>query len=37
MWESEANCIYRASKLIEIGAGTPQVRQLIIAQELLKA
>jgi isovaleryl-CoA dehydrogenase len=37
MWETEVNCLYRAGKLIEIGAGTTQVRQLIIAQELLKA
>lgn len=36
MWESEVNCLYRAGKLIEIGAGTAQVRQLIVAQELLK-
>jgi isovaleryl-CoA dehydrogenase len=37
MWETEVNCLYRAGKLIEIGAGTTQVRQLIIAGELLKA
>lgn len=37
MWETEVNCLYRAGKLIEIGAGTTQVRQIIIAQELLKA
>lgn len=37
MWETEVNCLYRAGKLIEIGAGTTQVRQLIVAQELLKA
>jgi isovaleryl-CoA dehydrogenase len=36
MWETEVNCLYRAGKLIEIGAGTTQVRQLIIAGELLK-
>ena len=36
MWETEVNCLYRAGKLIEIGAGTTQVRQLIIAQELLR-
>lgn len=35
MWEAEVNCIYRAGKLIEIGAGTTQVRQLIVAGELL--
>jgi len=35
MWETEVNCLYRAGKLIEIGAGTTQVRQLIIAGELL--
>jgi isovaleryl-CoA dehydrogenase len=36
MWETEVNCLYRAGKLIEIGAGTTQVRQLIVAGELLK-
>lgn len=36
MWETEVNCLYRAGKLIEIGAGTTQVRQIIIARELLK-
>ena len=36
MWETEINCLYRAGKLVEIGAGTTQVRQLIIAGELLR-
>ena len=36
IWDTEVNCLYRAGKLIEIGAGTSQVRQLIVAGELLK-
>lgn len=36
MRESEVNRLYRASKLLEIGAGTSEVRKLIIAGELLK-
>ena len=36
MWETEVNCLYRAGKLVEIGAGTTQVRQMIVAGELLK-
>jgi isovaleryl-CoA dehydrogenase len=37
MSESEVNRLYRSGKVLEIGAGTNQVRQLIIAGELLKA
>ncbi len=37
MIETEANRLYRSGKVMEIGAGTNQVRQLIIAAELLKA
>ena len=36
MWESEANRLYRSSKLLDIGAGTTEVRKLIISKELLK-
>lgn len=36
MRESEVNRLYRASKLLEIGAGTSEVRKLIIAGELLR-
>lgn len=36
IWESEINRLYRAIKLLEIGAGTTEVRKLIISQELLK-
>jgi isovaleryl-CoA dehydrogenase len=35
MWESEVNRLYRAAKVSEIGAGTNEVRRLIIAGELL--
>ncbi len=37
MWESEINRLYRAIKLLEIGAGTSEVRKLIISEELLGA
>lgn len=37
MRESEVNRLYRSGKVMEIGAGTNQVRQMIIAKELLKA
>jgi isovaleryl-CoA dehydrogenase len=37
IWESEVNRLYRAIKLLEIGAGTTEVRKLIISQELLGA
>lgn len=36
IWESEINRLYRSNKLLEIGAGTTEVRKLIIAGELLK-
>lgn len=36
IWESEINRLYRAIKLMEIGAGTTEIRKLIIAGELLK-
>ncbi len=36
MWESEINRLYRTIKIIEIGAGTSEVRRMIIAEELLK-
>jgi isovaleryl-CoA dehydrogenase len=36
IWESEANRLFRATKLLEIGAGTTEVRKLIISGELLK-
>jgi isovaleryl-CoA dehydrogenase len=35
IWETEINRLYRAAKLWEIGAGTTQIRQVIIADELL--
>ncbi|MGH8255556.1 MAG: acyl-CoA dehydrogenase family protein [Steroidobacteraceae bacterium] len=37
IWESEINRLYRAIKLLEIGAGTSEIRRLIIARELLDA
>ena len=36
MWESEVNRLYRGNKLLEIGAGTTEVRKMIISQELLR-
>lgn len=36
IWESEINRLYRSIKLMEIGAGTTEVRKMIIAGELLK-
>ena len=36
MRETEINRLYRATKLLEIGAGTSEVRKLIIAGEMLK-
>jgi len=36
MWETEVNRLYRAGKLLEIGAGTNEVRRIIIAEELLR-
>lgn len=35
IWESEINRLYRAIKLLEIGAGTTEVRKMIISKELL--
>ncbi len=35
IWESEINRLYRANKLLEIGAGTTEVRKMIIADDLL--
>lgn len=37
MREAEVNRLYRAAKLLEIGAGTTEVRKMIIAGELLAA
>ncbi|MGE0485433.1 MAG: acyl-CoA dehydrogenase family protein [Gammaproteobacteria bacterium] len=36
IWESEINRLFRGTKLLEIGAGTTEVRKMIISQELLK-
>ena len=36
MRETEINRLYRAAKLLEIGAGTTEIRKLIIAGELMK-
>ena len=36
IWESEVNRLYRAIKLLEIGAGTTEVRKLIISGEMLR-
>jgi isovaleryl-CoA dehydrogenase len=36
IWESEINRLYRSIKLMEIGAGTTEVRKMIIAGELLR-
>jgi len=35
IWESEINRLFRATKLLEIGAGTTEIRKLIISRELL--
>jgi len=35
IWESEINRLYRSIKLLEIGAGTTEVRKVIISDELL--
>ncbi|MEZ5170304.1 MAG: acyl-CoA dehydrogenase family protein [Acidimicrobiia bacterium] len=35
IWETEVNRLFRATKLLEIGAGTTEVRKGIIAGELL--
>lgn len=37
IWESEVNRLYRSIKLLEIGAGTSEVRKMIIAKELLSS
>jgi isovaleryl-CoA dehydrogenase len=37
IWESEINRLFRATKLLEIGAGTTEVRKLIISGELLES
>lgn len=36
IWESEVNRLYRAIKLLEIGAGTTEVRKIIISDEMLR-
>jgi isovaleryl-CoA dehydrogenase len=36
IWESEVNRLYRAIKLLEIGAGTTEVRKIIISGEMLR-
>jgi len=36
MQDTEINRLYRANKLLEIGAGTSEVRKIIISQELLR-
>jgi isovaleryl-CoA dehydrogenase len=36
IWETEINRLFRSIKLLEIGAGTTEVRKIIIAGELLK-
>ncbi|MBI4694724.1 MAG: acyl-CoA dehydrogenase family protein [Gammaproteobacteria bacterium] len=35
MWDAEINRLYRANKLLEIGAGTTEVRKMIISGEVL--
>ena len=35
IWETEMNRLYRSIKLLEIGAGTTEIRKMIIAGELL--
>lgn len=36
IWETEINRLFRTIKLLEIGAGTTEVRKMIIAGELLR-
>ena len=36
IWESEVNRLFRSTKLLEIGAGTTEVRKIIISEELLR-
>jgi isovaleryl-CoA dehydrogenase len=35
IWDTEINRLFRATKLLEIGAGTSEIRKLIISEELL--
>ena len=35
IWETEINRLFRTTKLLEIGAGTTEIRKMIIAGELL--
>lgn len=37
IWESEINRLYRSIKLLEIGAGTTEVRKMIISEDLLRS
>jgi len=36
MWESEINRLYRSSKMLDIGAGTTEIRKKIISKGLLE-
>lgn len=36
IWDTEINRLYRSIKLLEIGAGTTEVRKMIIAGEMLR-
>jgi isovaleryl-CoA dehydrogenase len=36
MWDTEVNRHYRNAKVSEIGAGTREIRRIIIATELMK-
>ena len=36
IWETEINRLFRGTKLLEIGAGTTEVRKLIVAEELFR-
>jgi len=36
IWQSEINRLFRSTKLMEIGAGTTEVRKMIISGELLR-
>ena len=36
IWGSEINRLYRSIKLLEIGAGTTEVRKIIISEEMLR-
>lgn len=35
IWESEINRLFRATKLMEIGAGTSEIRRMLIGRELV--